>query len=70
MLNPALSPSTTAAPLLYSPREAEALLRVSHATLYRLIRARRLDARKIGTATRITAASIERLLAELPTVSA
>jgi excisionase family DNA binding protein len=70
MPDPIQSQSTTAAPLLYSPREAETLLGVSHATLYRLIRARRLDARKIGTATRITAASIERLLAELPTVAA
>jgi predicted DNA-binding transcriptional regulator AlpA len=58
MPDPIQSQSTTAAPLLYSPREAETLLGVSHATLYRLIRARR------------TAASIERLLAELPTVAA
>ena len=52
--------------LLYAPAEAETLLGVSHATLYRLIRAGRLDARKIGARTGITAASIERLVAELP----
>jgi excisionase family DNA binding protein len=54
--------------LLYSPAETEQLLGVSHATLYRLLRADRLDARKIGTKTVITAESIERFIAELPTV--
>jgi excisionase family DNA binding protein len=53
--------------LLYSPVETETLLGISHATLYRLIRAGRLDAVKIGAATRITRDSIERLIAELPT---
>jgi excisionase family DNA binding protein len=56
------------APLAYSPREAEQLLGVSHATLYRLIKSAKLDACKIGAATRITAVSIERLLAEAPRV--
>jgi excisionase family DNA binding protein len=51
--------------LLYSPAETEKLLGISHATLYRLIRARRLDAIKIGAATRITSESIERLVANL-----
>lgn len=55
-------------PLLYSPRETERLLGISHATLYRLIRAGRLDARKIGARTRITRASIERLIAALQPV--
>jgi excisionase family DNA binding protein len=63
----ALSPAS-AAPLLYSPREAQKLLGVSHATLYRLIRSKQLDARKIGTATRITAQSIELFLLDLPKV--
>jgi excisionase family DNA binding protein len=52
--------------LLYEPAEAEELLTVSHATLYRLIRTGRLDARKIGSKTVITAASIERFISKLP----
>jgi len=54
--------------LLYSPAETEAILGISHATLYRLIRVGRLDAKKIGSKTVITAESIERLIAELPRV--
>jgi hypothetical protein len=53
---------------LYSPRETEAILGVSHATLYRLIAADRLDARKIDGKTVITAASIETFLSSLPKV--
>jgi excisionase family DNA binding protein len=62
----ALVPIPTRA--LYSPKETEAILNVSHATCYRLIAAGKLDARKLGGKTAITAASIERLLAELPRV--
>jgi excisionase family DNA binding protein len=51
---------------LYSPKETEAILNVSHATCYRLIAAGKLDARKLGGKTLITAESIERLIAELP----
>ena len=60
---------TAAAPparALYSPKEAEGILGVSHATLYRLINAGRLDARKIDGKTVITAASIQSFLADLP----
>ena len=53
---------------LYSPRDAEHILSVSHATLYRLISANRLDARKIDGKTVITAASIRRFIADLPRV--
>jgi excisionase family DNA binding protein len=53
--------------LLFSPKEAQTLLGVSHASLYRLLRAGRLDARKIGAKTVITAESIERFIAGLPT---
>jgi excisionase family DNA binding protein len=53
-------------PALRSTREAEEILRISHAQLYRLIHARRLDARKIGSRTLITTASIEAFLASLP----
>jgi excisionase family DNA binding protein len=51
---------------LYSPKETENILGVSHATLYRMIAAGKLDAVKIGAATRITGDSIERCLAGLP----
>src|SRR5882672_7083396 len=53
---------------LYSPRETEHLLSVSHATLYRLINAGRLDARKIDGKTVIIAASIEAFVAALPKI--
>jgi hypothetical protein len=33
---------------LYSPREIEAILGISHATCYRLIAAGKLDVRKLG----------------------
>jgi excisionase family DNA binding protein len=69
ILPPALMPvvaAPTPARALYSPRETEALLGISHATCYRLINAGKLDARKIGGKTAITAASIERFLAGLP----
>jgi len=41
---------------------------VSHAQLYRLIGAGRLDARKIGSRTLITAESIEAFLGSLPKI--
>jgi len=53
---------------LYSPKETETILSVSHATLYRLIGAGRLDARKLDNKTLITSESIDRLIAELPKV--
>ena len=61
------SPGTTLPTrMLYATKEAEALLSVSYAQLYRLISAGRLDARKIGARTFITAASIVEFLASLP----
>jgi excisionase family DNA binding protein len=51
---------------LYSPREAKAILGVSHATLYRLINSGRLEARKIDTKTVIPAESICKFIASLP----
>ncbi len=59
---------THAGRALYSPREAEAILGVSHATLYRLIDAGRIEARKLLGKTVIPAASLERLIAELPPI--
>jgi hypothetical protein len=52
--------------MLYATKETEALLSVSHAQLYRLIAAGRLDARKIGSRTFVTAESIAEFLASLP----
>lgn len=54
--------------LLYSAAETEQILGVSHATLYRLLRAGRLDAKKIGCKTVITAESIQQFIAGLPSV--
>jgi hypothetical protein len=51
---------------LYSTKETEVLLSISHAQLYRLIGANRLDARKIGSRTFITLVSIEAFLNSLP----
>ena len=51
---------------LYSPRDAEHILSVSHAQLYRLLGAGRLSAVKVGRATYIPRASIEDFLASLP----
>ncbi len=51
---------------LYSPRETEAILGISHATLYRLINAGRLEARKIDNKTVITDKSIRRFIEALP----
>jgi hypothetical protein len=51
---------------LYSPREVEHMLSISHATLYRLLNAGRLDARKIDGKTVITRQSIENFIGSLP----
>jgi excisionase family DNA binding protein len=51
---------------LYSPREVENILSISHAQLYRLLGAGRLSAVKIGNRTRIPAESIARFIESLP----
>jgi len=61
-------PTSGAAPIipnrrLYSPAETQELLGVSHATLYRLIKAGKLVKVKIFARTGITAESIDRLCA-------
>jgi Helix-turn-helix domain len=50
---------------LYTPRETQRILSISHAQLYRLIGRGQLDARKIGRGTYITAQSIDRFLGDL-----
>ena len=52
--------------VLYSPKETEQILSVSHATLYRLIAAGKLDARKLLNKTMITSELIEGFIAALP----
>jgi excisionase family DNA binding protein len=64
----AVASAAVPARALYSPKETEAILNVSHATCYRLIAAGKLDARKLGGKTLITTESIELLVAELPKV--
>ena len=63
-------PPRVPARMLYPPKETEAILSVSHAQLYRLIGAGRLDARKIGARTFITAGSIIEFLKSLPKAGA
>jgi hypothetical protein len=53
---------------LYPIKEAEVILSTSHAQIYRLINAGKLDARKIGTRSFITAASLDAFLSSLPKV--
>jgi hypothetical protein len=67
----ALLPLMPAAPpwkALYAPREAEAILGISHATCYRLINDGRLDARKLNGKTCIIAESIRSLIDNLPKI--
>jgi excisionase family DNA binding protein len=64
----ALGHDQLAARLFYSPRETGVILGISHSHLYRLIAAGKLDARKLGKKTLISALSIEKLAAELPKV--
>ena len=58
--------TTGPARALYTVRETQAVLGLSHATIYRLIAAEQLDARKIGSRTVITATSIAAFLEKLP----
>jgi helix-turn-helix protein len=62
------SPTRPAAPhrALYSIREAQCLLCISHSQMYRLLGAGRLAAVKIGARTYIPAASIAAFVAALP----
>jgi excisionase family DNA binding protein len=50
---------------LYTTREARTALGVGNTTFYRLINARKLDARRLGRRTYITAESLEGLVASL-----
>jgi hypothetical protein len=51
---------------LFKVKEAQHILATSHAGIYRDLAAGRLEAVKVSTATRITALSLARRLAELP----
>lgn len=59
-----LAPSTMRA--LYPLKEVQHIIAVSHAQVYRLIAAGRLDARKIGARTFITAISLQQFITDLP----
>lgn len=51
---------------LFTIKQAQQILGTSRASIYRDIAANRLEARKNGAATRITAQSMAQRLAELP----
>lgn len=51
---------------LYTPRETQRILSISHAQLYRLIGRGRLTAYKVGSRTYISRTSINEFLASLP----
>jgi hypothetical protein len=53
---------------LYPIKETEVILGISHAQIYRLLSAGRLDGRKTGSRSFITGASIEAFLASLPKI--
>lgn len=67
-LTPCLPAAPAASQALFSPKDTKAILSVSHATLYRLIKSGRLDARKIAGKTVITRESIESFISLLPRV--
>jgi excisionase family DNA binding protein len=52
--------------LLYRLAEVQSLLGVSRPTIFRLLRAGRLEGKKIGSRTVVTAKSIERFIDGLP----
>jgi excisionase family DNA binding protein len=66
MSTPSCGAGKSPARLLYTIRETTGLLALSRASLYRYIASGELQAIKIGTATRIPAAEIDRWLAALP----
>jgi hypothetical protein len=63
-----LSVTPSIARALYPIKEAEVILATSHAQIYRLINSGKLDARKIGARSFITASSLEAFLVSLPKV--
>lgn len=58
--------SVSAPPLAYRPKDAAAALGVSKSTIYQMIAAGELEARKIGAATVIPHAALVRVLDEAP----
>ena len=68
MLTTPSGPTPGIARALYPIKEAEVILSTSHAQIYRLINSGRLDARKIGSRSFITAVSLDAFLASLPKV--
>ena len=68
MISSSLSAAPGIARAHYPVKETEVILSISHAQVYRLINSGKLDGRKIGSRTFITASSIESFLASLPKV--
>ncbi len=58
--------SAATVPLLVSVKETQRLLSCCHVSVYSLIGAKKLDAKKLGRRTLITMESIHALLADLP----
>ncbi len=58
--------STNAEPLAVSIKDAAKQISCCRETVYQLIKAGKLDAFKVGAATRITTASIKALIANAP----
>lgn len=65
-----MAPQDTPEPLMVSVRDAAKMLATSEWTVRELCRAGELDARKHGTRIRIIRASLDKYVAELPSVSA
>jgi excisionase family DNA binding protein len=56
--------STLTTPELATPKEAQQFLRISHSTLYALIRQRRIPVVKIGRSCRIRWETLRNFIAE------
>lgn len=61
-----MSPEAPPPPLAVTVNEAARMLSVSRTTIYELISAERIQARKLGSRTLIVVASMQRLLEDLP----
>lgn len=62
---PPRSPATPATKLLFTVTEAAAVLSMSRASLYRLIRGGEVPTLKIGAMTRVTAAALDSYVSSL-----
>lgn len=56
-------------PIFYRPKHARALLGIGNTKFWQLIKAGKLEARKLGSATVITAKSLHDFAEKLPKIS-